>query len=61
MSDPSDYKAASDNLRPPILSHAPPASRRRRLLQVNRALEAYPDHTESHELLKQLRAHFTML
>jgi hypothetical protein len=32
-----------------------------RSAQVNRALEAYPDHTESHELLKQLKAHFTML
>ncbi|KAG2451608.1 hypothetical protein HYH02_003389 [Chlamydomonas schloesseri] len=28
---------------------------------VNKALEAYPEHTESHELLKQLKAHFTML
>ncbi|GFR50306.1 hypothetical protein Agub_g12497 [Astrephomene gubernaculifera] len=28
---------------------------------VNQALEAYPEHTESHELLKQLKAHFTML
>ncbi|MEW5311240.1 MAG: hypothetical protein WDW38_002972 [Sanguina aurantia] len=29
--------------------------------QVNLALEAYPGHTESHELLKQLKSHFTML
>ncbi len=29
--------------------------------QVNQALLAYPEHTESHELLKQLKAHFTML
>ncbi len=43
----------------PVL-HPPPA-RRHRSLQVNRALEAYPEHTESHELLKQLRAHFSML
>ncbi|GLC45301.1 hypothetical protein PLESTB_000307000 [Pleodorina starrii] len=28
---------------------------------VNQALQAYPEHTESHELLKQLKAHFTML
>lgn len=28
---------------------------------VMRALDAYPEHTESHELLKQLKSHFTML
>ncbi|KAG2493544.1 hypothetical protein HYH03_008358 [Edaphochlamys debaryana] len=28
---------------------------------VSQALAAYPEHTESHELLKQLKAHFTML
>lgn len=28
---------------------------------VNQALEAYPEHTESHELLKQLKSHFMML
>ena len=28
---------------------------------VTRSLEAYPEHTESAELLKQLKAHFTML
>ncbi|PNH08186.1 hypothetical protein TSOC_005276 [Tetrabaena socialis] len=29
--------------------------------EVNQALQAYPEHTESHELLKQLKATFTML
>ena len=28
---------------------------------VQKALGAYPEHTESHELLKQLKSHFTML
>lgn len=28
---------------------------------VQKALNAYPEHTESHELLKQLKSHFTML
>ncbi len=29
--------------------------------QVSRALELYPDHSDSQELLKQLKAQFTML
>lgn len=28
---------------------------------VTNSLDAYPEHTESHELLKQLKSHFTML
>lgn len=28
---------------------------------ASKSLSAYPDHTESHELMKQLKAHFTML
>ena len=28
---------------------------------VSKALSAFPDHTESHELLKQLKSHFSLL
>jgi hypothetical protein len=31
------------------------------LLQVSKALECYPDHSDSQELMKQLRAQLTML
>ena len=30
-------------------------------LTLTRSLAAFPDHHDSHELLKQLRTHFTML